>query len=307
VPHLTALRSRPVLITWLVAAHAAAEDPPPPYAQALHGAIAAAQTRIERGLSLWEDHSTWDHAWQARSEHFVVRTTSSHGTAVDIANGLETMLGHFQDTLAIDHAPASPWNVFVLPDVASYNQFGEQHGEHHSSFYGSFHAAGHPEKPVAAIWVDNPLWLRMQITHSVVHQYLDSAFPGRARPTWLDEGLAAYFSIFWDYSWALQEFEQLRDQQKLPGLPRLLRDGIDAYGPDMHARLMQLGMLFYWLLRYRDDTRTTSPGEQPQRAPFRDYVRALLEGRPTDGLPCAALFNDPEALDRELRAFAFPR
>jgi hypothetical protein len=284
-----------------------AQDRPTAYAQALHGAIAAAQARIEPGRSLWQDRSTWDKAWQARSAHFVVRTTSSYANATSLAVGLEEMLGHFQSTLGIDHAPAAPMTVFVLPDVAAYNQFGNQHGEDHSSFYGSFYAPGHPEKAVAAAWDENPVWLRMQVTHSVVHQYLDSAFPGRTRPVWLEEGLAAYFSIYWDYPWALQEYERLREWNGLPGLPRLLRDGINAYATDTHARMMQLGMLFYWLLRYREDTRTSAPGEEPQRAPFRDYMRALLEGRPTDGLPCQALFADPAALDGAMRDFKFPR
>jgi hypothetical protein len=294
-------------LTLLAAAPLAAQERPAPYVQALHGAIAGAQARIERGLSLWQDHSTWDKAWQARTEHFVVRTTSSFANATDIARGLETMLGHFRETLGVDHVPATPFVVLVLPDLAAYNQVGNQYGEHHSSFYGSFYAPGHPEKAVAATWDQNPVWLRMQVTHSVVHQWLDSAFPGRARPAWLEEGLAAYFSIWWDYPWALQEYERLREWNGLPGLPRLLRDGIDAWGRDTHARMMELGMLFYWLLRYRDDTRTTAPGEEPQRGPFRDWLRAQLEGRPTDGLACQALFADPEKLDREMRDFAFPR
>ena len=51
----------------------------------------------------------------------------------------------------------------------------------------------------------------MQITHSALHQFLAAAFPGRTPPTWINEGLAAYFSIYWDYDWGLSEFERLRD------------------------------------------------------------------------------------------------
>ncbi|MGE3173406.1 MAG: hypothetical protein AB7O97_12345 [Planctomycetota bacterium] len=264
---------------------------------------------LERDVDLWSDHSTWDNAWVGRTAHFEVRTTHSYGEAIDLAQGLEAMLGHVQQALAMDFAPSERQHVFVFPDIAAYNTFGNANGEHHSSFYGSFFAPGHAQRPVATVWHENPTWLRMQVTHSFVHQYLAAAFPGRQIPTWLDEGLASYFTAYWDYAWSLGQFEQLKAADQLPRMRQLLRDGVDRYTPGAatNARLSMLGMTFYWLLRYREDTRTVTADEGSAQAPFRDYVTALLHGRPVEGLPFHALAQDPDALERALLEFEFPR
>lgn len=296
-----------VLTAGLFRSGAIAQAParPTPYQRALVAATADAQQRIENGLSLWSDHSTWEQAWVGRTERFAVRTTSSYGAARDLAQGLEVMIGNLERTLGRTPAPTGVQNVYVFPDLAAYNQFGNQFGEHHSSFYGSFFAPRNDQRPVAALWSDNATLLRMQVTHSAVHQYLAAAYPGRTLPAWLDEGLAAHFAAWWDYGWTLGEYERLRAAGELPPLPTLLQDGVAAYVGGTHARMTELAMLFYWLLRFREDTRT--PDEAAAPAPFRDYVTALLEGRPTDGMHCALLFADAAQLDEDLRAFTFPR
>jgi hypothetical protein len=282
-----------------------AQQKPSLYQQALQRAVAAAQQRALRDVDVWADHSKWENAWDCKSDHFIVRTTHSYAEGMQLAQGLEQMLLNMQRTLGIDTVPSQPLYVFVLPDREAYNAYGAKYGAEHSSFYGSFHATQAPEQPVAVAYDPNTTLLDMQVTHSVAHWYLAQVWTGN-RPTWVDEGLAAYFSIFWDYAWGLAEFERLKKEEQLLPLRKLLRDGLPAYAKDTHARFMQLGMLFYYLLRFRDDTRTTQPGEDVQQAPFRDWLKALRDG----GTPPEAvqrLIADPAQLEKDLLAFPFPR
>jgi hypothetical protein len=276
-------------------------------ARALDRAVQRLHRELTANLDVWSDHSTWDKAWVARTPHFAVRTTRSYGLALDLARGLETMLAHFQRVLATDFAPPQPLAVFVFPTMADYNAFGNQFGEHHSSFYGSFHAPAHPENPVAVAWNDNATLLRMHVTHSVVHQYLAAAYPGAQRPPWIEEGLAAYFATFWDYAWSLAEYERIKKDGQLLPLDRLLRDPIANYALDTHTRFVQLGMLFDWLLRFREDSRTTRDDEPEPRAPFRDYLQAILQGRDPTKLPFHAIQLDRQRLAADFRAFEFPK
>lgn len=308
---MTPLRPRTLsllLVAGVLAAPATGQAEPPasPYLRALQRAVAEAQARAIQDLDVWEDHSSWDSAWEVRTEHFRVRTTRSYGEGMQIALGLENMLEHFQQALGTGFAPQEPLPVFLLPDRAAYNQFGEANGAEHSSFYGSFYADQHADQPVAVAWEANPVWLRMQITHSVVHQYLDRAFSG-SPPAWVDEGLAAYFSIYWAYPWAVTELERLKGDGELLPLSRLLSDPLPSYTQKTNTRFLQLGMLFYYLLRFRDDTRTTLPREAEQRAPFRDYLTAVLQGRDPSSLPVHSLLQDTGTLEKEFLAYQFPR
>jgi hypothetical protein len=258
-----------------------------------------AEGRMRGKLEIWTDHSTWEKAWVVHTPHFAVRTTRSHGFGLDIATGLEAMLKNFQSTLATDFVPEQPMVVQIYPDVAAYNAFGTTNGDAHSSFYGSFYAPRHAEKPVAVAWDDNLTLLRMQITHSVLHQYIGALHPNAPAANWVHEGLAAYFSIYWDYGWGLGEFERLGKAGSLVPLRQLFTDGLPAYD---HAHLIELGMLFYYLLRYREDTRSVDATD----APFRDCVNAILLGRDLPA-PFAKVLADPTALDQEFRAYTFPR
>lgn len=275
-------------------------------AAALDRALRRTGEEIARTTELYEDHSTWEKAWIVETDHYSVRTIESRFLAADIAAGLEVMLGHFLETLELKEAPARRAAIQIVPDVATYNRLGASYDQH-SSFYGSFFADQDPARPVIAVYDANPTLLRMQITHGAVHQFLAAEFPNRTWPTWIGEGLAAYFSIYWDYDWGLDEFERVRKDGNLVPLPRLFKEEIAAYATRPHAHMMELGMLFYYLLRFRDDTRTTLPEEEQQRGPFRDYLLATLRGQETSRLPVAALLRDPTKLDEEFDRFQFPR
>jgi hypothetical protein len=294
-----------LLLLLLAAAVAPAQQRPSLFQQAMQRAVAAAQQRALRDVDVYVDHSKWENAWEVKTDHVVVRTNRSYGDGMKLAMGQEQMLQHMARTLGIDSLPSQPMHVYVLPDTAAYNAFGGQHGAEHSSFYGSFYANQPPEQAVAVAWVDNATLLNMQITHSAVHWYLEQVWTG-ARPVWVEEGLASYFAAFWDYNWVLSEFERLKKEEALLPLRKLLRDGLPAYTQETHARFTQLAMLFYYLLRYREDTRTTQADETPQQAPFRDWLSALRSGSPPPEA-MQKMFDQPAQLERDLLAFTFPR
>ncbi|MEM7204300.1 MAG: hypothetical protein AAF628_28835 [Planctomycetota bacterium] len=284
----------------------AAQASSPATAAALERALTESARELAATSDIWEDHSTWENAWLHRSEHFEVTTTTSLGLARSLADGMETMLGQVQKELALRTAPPRRLQVFLYADIADYNRFGEEFGEHHSSFYGSFFASGHPQRPVAVVYQPNATLLRMHLTHSVVHQYVATAFPGVTLDAWLSEGLAAYFSLFWDQAWARAEFARLRASDELFSLRELVSADIDDYSDRSHVRFIQLGTLFSYALHFREDTRTSPPGEEPAQAPFRDYIVATLRGQSTRGTPFEAVMSDLRALQRDFDEFEFP-
>ncbi|MFK7740337.1 MAG: hypothetical protein AB8H80_08430 [Planctomycetota bacterium] len=277
--------------------------------RAIDKSLERAHAELTKELDIWSDHSTIENAWQARSKHFVVRTVESYMLANDIAKGLETMFDHFQKQLGDDYVPTTLFPVVILPSRAAYNSFGEAHGQEHSSFYGSFFAASHEQLPVAAEYHENPTLLRMQITHSVVHQYLHAAYPqsiGR-RPMWIEEGLAAYFTYYWDPKWTLDRFLEAKEKRRLPRLSQALRAQPSAYRADPDARLLQLAMLFDYLIRHREDTKSAPDEQGKMRGPFRDYLVAVLKGNNTSKEPFAKLLADRAQLSEDFNAFEFPR
>jgi hypothetical protein len=288
----------------------------PSYTAALDGALARAHADLASNADIWTDHSTWANPWSAKTKHYEVRTTQTYAVTRSLAQGLEAMLKNFQTTLGIDFVPPERMKVFLFPDILAYNAVGDTHAEH-SSFYGSFYANLHPEQPVAAAPHPNPLSLRMQITHSALHQDLALAFPG-THPVWIEEGLAAYFSTYWDYDWTLSEFERVKEGRTWVSLDNLLGDPLTQYATRTHERLTELGMLFYYLLRYSEDTRTTQPDEAEPRAPFRDYLLGRLRGwNPTqltsifqtdaNLLAMQKLIQATDALEQDFRTYEFPR
>ncbi len=304
----------------------AGEDP---FRRALREATRRAQQKLIEEAELHVDHSTWEDPWVVESENYVVRTTDSYYLAADIGAGLDTMLGHFRALLGSEFDPPDRMRVLILPDLAAYNSFGDDHGAEHSSFYGSFFPAGHPEFPVAAMHNPNPTLLRMFITHSAVHQFVHYAYPRAQPPTWLSEGLAAYFSLFWDSAYGEREIRALvakfepteegggsllgrllgRGEDSASGgdyipLPELLNAPLSAYTDRSHARLIELGMLFTYLVAFREDTRTTFDNDGVLRAPFAEYLRAMLEGGDFRSMPVHALLHQQTAqLDADFRAY----
>lgn len=275
----------------------------------LDRAVKRLHEKLTNKLDVWVDHSNFENAWIATTDHFSVYTTTSYGQGKDIAAGLETMLGHFHNVLGTDYVPPKPLPVFLLPGRAAYNTFGGNHGEHHSSFYGSFHALSHAQRPVAAEWINNPTLLRMQITHSVVHQYLYEAFPSSVgkRTAWLEEGLAAYFTYYWDPKWTLDQYLVARDEGRLLDLGKVLLQPISTYGIDTESRMLQLAIFFDYLLRLREDTKTTIGEDGKPQGAFRDYLIATLEGRSPIALPFARILINREKLAEDFLEYDFAK
>ncbi len=277
------------------------------YERVVERAIVAAQAKLEAGIEVWEDHSRWDEAWRVESQHYRVRTTHSYYLGARIANGLETMLGHFQSILG-DHRPSRKLAIWVFPELVGYNDFGNNAGggDEHSSFWSSFFAPTHAELPVAALYDANTVSLEMTVTHSALHQFLADAFPTQP-PLWVSEGLAAYFTVYWAYYYSRAELMRLMDNERYVPLVQLLGATLPQYANLTHERFTQLGMLFYYLLHYNEETRITDEGEEPSPAPFLDYLLAHLSGGDPAGLPFHSRFNsDVSDTEREFREFEFP-
>lgn len=304
-----------------------------PYRRVLRAAVERAQAELVNASDLYEDHSTWERAWRAESARYVVQTTHSRYLAQDVANGLDTMFDHFRRILRSEFEPTQKLEVFILPDLAAYNDFGNEHGAEHSSFLGSFFPNGHPQRPVACMFDANPILLRMWITHSAVHQFVDRAYTRQA-PVWMSEGLASYFALYWDQDYGPRELARILanappiDQAPAPDaglrnavqnllgnqaapspatyvpLGQLLDAPIASYVDRSHSRLIELGMLFTYLLHFREDTRTVEEEGEIVSAPFADYLRDYLEGRDVTGTAVhALLFVDRGQLEADFRAY----
>jgi hypothetical protein len=281
--------------------------PDPTAQRCLEEAIARVQRGIVRSLAIRADHSTWENAWQVPSDHYVVRTTASWQLGRDVGRGLDVMFDWFCKILRPGFETQSRLPVFILPDVPTYNQFGEQHGEHHSSFYPSFYSATHPEKPVLALYSGNETALHMRVAHSALLQFLDHSFPGSTPPACVSMGLASYFSYYWDYRYGVSELGGLCDSERFVPLRDLLAAPLDRYGDRTHRRLVELGMLFNYLLHHREDTRIVTGEDGVERGPFRDYLRTVLRGGDVTGHPVHALVTTRlDELERDFRAFEFP-
>lgn len=280
-----------------------------PYERVLDAALQRAQQRLQAETVIWQDHSTWANAWVVRSQNFEVRTTHSRKLGVQLTGGLEVMLERFQDLLGTSYSPRRPMRVDVLPRLADYNTFGETFGAEHSSFYGSFHAAGQAEDQVATYYTPNHTLLSMWVTHSVLHKYVSEAFPG-SRPTWVDEGLASYFAFHWDSAYGVSEIDRIRAGRGgaayIP-LDQLLSAPLGSYTSNPGTRLSELGMLFTYLLHHREDTLTRVEDGVVERAPFRDYLRAMFGGGRPERHELHGLFTvDLPMLESDFRSFEFP-
>lgn len=264
------------------------------YRKAMDSALDRAQRRLENSVDLYQDHSSWENAWRVESAHYRVRTTHSWFLGSDLAQGLEAMLGHFQSVLGTTHAPSEPWAVHVFPTLPEYNQYGTEHGADHSSFYGSFFSGLDPERAVATYYDSNATLLRMWVTHSALHQYMDSAF-NREAPTWLEEGLASYFALYWDAGYGVSELTRIKRLGRFVPLRQLLRENIGQYTSDPHTRFIELGMLMTYLLHYRTDLR------------FGEYLQLRMVADDFALHPAHEwLTEDVGRLEAEFSAFEFP-
>lgn len=273
------------------------------YRRALSKAISRAQRSLEADTDFFEDHSTWENPWVVESEHYEVRTTDSRRLGKEVAEGLETMRGYFEDLLG-KVGPTGRGRIYIYPDRAAYNAFGDQFGEHHSSILGGFYAGGHPDLPVATYLDSSRTRSQMWITHCALHQFL-AAREGAPLPVWLEEGLASYFALFWDFTYGVRELEALKRDGRLLDFNQLMGEDISAYTADPHARFIQLGMVFTYLLRYCEETRQLE-GELPPIAPFQEFIEASVAGDSVADLAFTAFINEEgPALQSGFLAFDF--
>ena len=271
-------------------------------------AIARARRRAKDELlaqtDLWRDHSTWSDPWIVQSEHYAVRTIESRYVAEKTASDLEYMFAEFQKLLGTNFEPNGRFQIWIFPTLSDYNAFG-QNADEHSSFYGSFYATSDPNRPVVTYYVRNGTQLGMWLTHSATHQFLESAF-GTNMPTWVSEGLASYFSLFWNWSWGVESLDSLVSSSNYIRLRTLLSSPLSAYTSRPDHRLIELGMFFNYLLHHHPDTRMSQPGEPESPAPFLDFLRATVRGQDASALPFWALLQeDLSLLEAEFRGHDF--
>ena len=215
----------------------------------------------------YREHATWEQAFVVSSEHYRLKTVGSRSAANKLVAGLEFMLGEFQSLLASDFVPAQRFEIDVLP-LAEYNVRGDDAAEH-SSFYGSFlGSAGR----VAISYNPNSEYIGILATHSACHQFTQQAF-GRSMPFWISEGLAAYFATFWNPEWSQSELERVKNSQAWIGMRSLLSGRASDYMSSGDTRLIELGMLFKYLLQFNETT-----GEDAD-SPFVNFLRASVRGQ----------------------------
>jgi hypothetical protein len=273
------------------------------YASAFKNGLERAQVRLERATDFWVDHSQWENAWEVRSDSYIVRTTHSRGFGQRIADALEEMLGYFTQTLKPDFKSRTPYEVHILPDIPMYNQYGDDYGAYHSSIYGSFLCdENHPARPVALVYDENETLVLMQATHSALHQFVERAFTQPPR-TWISEGLASYFSFRWGYRYALDQLNGLIESNRFIPLREVINNELDNYGDNAHAHFMELGMLFYYLLHFREDTRMT----EEEDGNFLTYLRTVLSGGNPSELPFHELITwQVDQLEADFKDYPFP-
>ena len=276
-------------------------------AATLERVLSQAQARLESRAKLLEDHTSWERAWEIPTRDYLVRTSLNWYIGKRLGDNLDAMLGHFRALAQTEWRPAQPLRVFLFPTLPEYNTFGEQHGAHHSSMLGAFWAGDQPEQPLAVCFDANPLQYTMWATHAAFHQFAEQALP-RVPPTWLNEGLASYFGIFyWDTAWGTAQFRSVVDAGRFVPLRRLMAEPLEAYAEDPEARFVELGTLLHYLVNCRPDTLTERSAEgDVLTAPAEGYLSDLLRGRDVTGHPVHALLTvGLDELEAELRAYDF--
>lgn len=273
------------------------------YRRVVTQALARAQEQLAAGSDFAVDHSRWEDPWVLRSPHYEVRTTKSYAQARTLSQSLEFMHAEFEQLLGPAPAREGTFRVWILPDLAAYNQLGNSAGDH-SSLLGSFYASEHAERPVASYQSSNATLLGMWVTHSAVHQYLETHH-GAGAPTWVAEGLASYFALYWDWAYGTREFERLKLAGKLIPLERLMSEALPAYRAAPEERFLELGMLFHFLLNSCEATRNGATGD-PTTGPFQEFLRLAVRGQDTRATDFMLSLEDAlELLQEEFEGHVF--
>lgn len=295
------------------AAVAASDTPPNPedafdrdafYRRTMAAAAERAQADLMQSTLLWEDHSTWEDPWRVQTQHYEVAIAGSRLAGLELAHGLETMLGHFQDVTGFELATKGRFIINVFPDIDRYNAFGESAGAEHSSFYASFFAPADLAQPVSTFATSSMGRQLIWTTHGATHQFLASVGSAQV-PAWIDEGLASFFSLYWSYAWGVAELRLIFASGTFVPFSQLLTDSISDFTDRPEARLIELGMLFNYLLLFRPDTRTVLDEDgEVVSAPFLEYLRGRLRGQDMGGHPVHALLTTGlGGLERDFRMF----
>lgn len=290
----------------------------PADADQLQRVLDKAQRELEAGAAVLEDHSTWENGWDVVTRDYSVHTALNWYIGRRLGSDLEAMLGHFRELTRTNWRPPARLRVFLYPSLGDYNAFANEFGATHSSLMGGFWARDHAERPVAVYHVPGSPLTAMWATHAAFHQFVEQAFPNTPQ-TWISEGLASYFGIFfWDARWGARQYRELVDGGRFIPLRQLMREQIDGYGVDpgnpqnadpawAHARFVQLGAMFNYLLHFRADTRTERNADGViLLSPAADYINDLLRGRSVVEHPMHELFTTRlDELEADLRAFDF--
>lgn len=258
-------------------------------------------------MPLRVDHSTWEDPWVCRGENYVVRTTRGRGYGLRMARSLDGMLQSFQSVLDTEYVPADPFLVLVHPSADAYNQYGDDHSDTRSSILGGFYDDRNPGRAIATYdYPTSDALVGMWLTHAATQQYLARAFPGTTHNVALSQGLGAYFQTFWNYDYWVGRFEALRDADRLIPLAEVLTTPLDGYTDRPDDRMTELAMLFTYLRRVREDTRSTfdASGVLTEAGPFDDYLRKAARGEDVDRHPVGRLMaGELDEIQQELVEF----
>ena len=278
-----------------------------PYRRVLARALERAEKQLLASANFDVDHSRWDDPWIVQTEHYEVRSTKSYSQARSIADGSELMRGEFVKLLGEGRAGRTGRQaIWIYPTLSAYKTFGNANGAEHSSFWGSYYASADAALPVATYDPNNPTQLGMWVTHSAVHQFLEQSF-GSQRETWVDEGLASYFALFWDWHYGASELERLKKARMFVPLERLVQEPIQAYAEHTHERFIELGMLFHYLLNSCEVTKNGAGGD-PTTGPFQEFLRAAVRGQDVSGTEFAKSFDEDAALlEQDFKDFDFAK
>jgi hypothetical protein len=276
------------------------------FQQTLARSAERAQAELLTQTTLWEDHSSWDDPWRIRTDHYEVVTTQSRLKGLEMAYGLETMLGHYQSVLGTRFVPPTVAPVLVHPSIPDYNDFGNgNNADEHSSFYPSFVAEAHADRPVATLATANLTLQLRWVTHGAVHRYLSDAEV--SIPLWMTEGLASHFAYYWSFPTAVEELTLLQASDQWVDVDALITTNLVDFLDRPDQRLLELGMLFSYLMNYREGTRIERDAEgEISASPFLDYLRLMTNDRDVSQHPVHRLLTNGRGqtqLNRDFRAF----
>jgi hypothetical protein len=275
------------------------------YRNVVARALERAQAGVYAGLDFEVDHSRWADPWIVTSAHYEVRTTHSYVQARRIADGLEFMYGEFVKLLGEPSTNSSRKRpVWILPTRSNYNAEGNDIGADHSSMLGSFYAFEHEDNPVITYQANNQTLQGMWVTHSALHQFLVEGF-GPQNHIWIDEGLAAYFSLFWDWNFGATELKRIQDSGQFISLERLVDQPLAAYGAAPQTHFIELGMLLHFLLNSCEATRNGVTGD-PSTGPFQEFLRMAVRGQDLSETEFLETFQEAaDLLEEDFRDFQF--